>query len=80
MPTKIFTTFDLQCPFGENIAVDSVKCRQCPHYYRAGTGMFFWCKHPVPESTKTGTQPKKKGRPRVKAKIKPVKTRKKKNG
>ena len=79
MPTKIFTTIDAQCPFGKGIPIDSLKCRQCSFYYRAGTGMFFWCKHPVPETPKTGTQGKKKGRPSGKAKRKPVKTRKPKN-
>lgn len=43
MPTKIFTTISGPCPFGKNITIDSPGCRSCEKYYRAGTGMFFWC-------------------------------------
>ena len=46
MPTKIFTILGGDCPFGRKCAIDSPSCRQCPHFYRAGTGTFFWCKHP----------------------------------
>lgn len=47
MPTKIFTTIDGQCPFGRKCAIDSQECRKCEWFYRAGTAMFFWCRHPV---------------------------------
>ena len=60
MPTKIFTTIEADCPFGKGVKIDSTACRNCPQYYRAGTGMFFWCRHPEPEPT---PQPKKRGRP-----------------
>ena len=46
MPTKIFTILGGDCPFGRKCAIDSPSCRQCPHFYRAGTATFFWCKHP----------------------------------
>lgn len=89
MPTKVFTTISGPCPFGKNVTIDSPGCRSCEQYYRAGTGMFFWCNarsEPVlgPVRETLDTKPKR-GRPRktdtpVKAQKKPVKTRKKKNG
>lgn len=54
MPTKIFTTLGGKCPFGMGCDIDTQPCRNCKHFYRAGTGMFFWCNHPVedvPEKT-----------------------------
>lgn len=95
MPTKVFTTISGPCPFGKNITIDSPRCRSCEHFYRMGTGMFFWCIHPTEQKTpeieqkipKTAlkaakiVQPaKKRGRTAKKAISKPVKTRKKKNG
>lgn len=59
------------CPFGRGCELDSLRCRQCQHYYRAGTGTFFWCNHPI-EQKSAGiarkapeiAQPKRKrGRP-----------------
>ena len=81
-----------RCPFGYHNNIDDNLCRLCPYYYRAGTGTFFWCNHPVPEKAvkktrrvpekaETGTQEKRKrGRPPKNGPKKPVKTRKKKNG
>lgn len=46
MPTKIFTILGGDCPFGRGCGRDSLTCRKCEYYYRAGTGTFFWCKHP----------------------------------
>ena len=46
MPTKIFTTISGPCPFGKNVTIDSPGCRTCEHFYRTGTGMFFWCNNP----------------------------------
>ena len=90
MPTKVFTTITGPCPFGKQVTIDSPGCRSCEHYYRGGTGTFFWCKdapaEPVPNPVQAILHPKpKRGRPRktdtpAKAKKKPVKTRKKKNG
>lgn len=89
MPTKIFTTFITPCPFGKLVTIDSPGCRSCEHYYRNGTGTFFWCKagsESVPNMTREILHPKpKRGRPRKttipgKAPKKPVKRRKKKNG
>ena len=51
MPTKIFTTLGGKCPFGMGCDIDTQPCRNCKHFYRAGTGMFFWCNHHVPEKT-----------------------------
>lgn len=88
MPTKIFTILGGDCPFGRKCARDSNQCRQCQYYYRAGTGTFFWCNHPIEQKTaeieqKTAgiarkapeiAQPKRKrGRPPGKATKKPVK-------
>ena len=53
MPTKIFTTMGGRCPFGYHNNIDDNLCRLCPYYYRAGTGTFFWCNHPVPEKKKS---------------------------
>lgn len=50
MPIKIFTTITGPCPFGKNVTIDSPGCRSCEHFYRTGTGMFFWCNNPVPKS------------------------------
>lgn len=47
MPTKIFTLLGGQCPFGKGIEIDSQSCRKCGWFYRAGTGTFFWCNHPI---------------------------------
>ena len=58
MPTKIFTTIDGQCPFGRPCQTDSKECRKCEHYYRAGTGTFFWCKHP--DGEKRGQKERKR--------------------
>lgn len=90
MPTKIFTTISGPCPFGKNVTIDSPGCRSCEHFYRTGTGTFFWCKAeepaPVPNMVAEILHPKpKRGRPRkmtipVKSKKKPVKRSKKKNG
>lgn len=77
------------CPFGQGCEIDSPSCRKCQWFYRAGTGMFFWCNagsESVPNMTREILHPKRKrGRPRktdvsAKAKKKPVNTRKKKNG
>jgi len=70
MPTKVFTTIDGLCPFGKKVMIDSPTCRSCEYFYRMGTGTFFWCNNPV---QKSGTEPKKRGRPPGKAKNKPVK-------
>lgn len=73
MPTKIFTTIEQECPFGKGCDIDSLACRNCPDYFRVGTGMFFWCKREVAEEKpaskhkpkKTTAAPgKKRGRPR----------------
>ena len=77
MPTKIFTTIIGDCPFGKGVKIDSTQCRNCSEYYRTGTGMFFWCRHPEPE--KLPEKPKR-GRPPKNAVFRPNKTRKKKNG
>lgn len=34
------------CPFGKGCEVDTPACRRCEFFYRAGTGTFFWCRHP----------------------------------
>ena len=88
MPTKVFTTFITPCPFGKLVTIDSPACRSCEHYYRNGTGTFFWCKagspDPVPNMAQEILHPKpKRGRPRKtvipgKAPKKPVKRTKKK--
>ncbi|MEE6207385.1 MAG: hypothetical protein VZR95_04960 [Alphaproteobacteria bacterium] len=95
MPTKVFTTISGLCPFGKNVMIDSAGCRSCEQYYRAGTGMFFWCNHPIEQkpaeieqktpkpahkAAEIAQPAKKRGRPAKKAISKPVKTRKKKNG
>lgn len=89
MPTKIFTTITTPCPFGKKTDIDSPACRSCEHFYRTGTATFFWCKagsEEVPNMVQEILHPKKKrGRPRKtaipdKAKKKPVKRMKKKNG
>lgn len=70
MPTKIFTTIEQVCPFGKGCDIDSLACRNCPDYFRVGTGMFFWCKRDVVEVKKPGRprkataeSGKKRGRP-----------------
>ena len=88
MPTKIFTILGGGCPFGRGCDIDSPSCRKCEHFYRTGTGTFFWCKHPdgqkrveiaqkAPEIAQKApeiAQPKRKrGRPPGKATKKPVK-------
>lgn len=83
MPTKIFTTIPGLCPFGRNVLIDSSSCRNCEHYYMRGTATFFWCMNTLQTVTKlpeTEPKPKKRGRPPGKAKKKPIKTHKKKNG
>lgn len=69
MPIKIFTTIDGNCPFGKGHAIDSQACRKCEYYHRAGTGMFFWCKHPIKQDIKpvveeTVKEVRKRGRPK----------------
>ena len=59
MLTKIFTTIEQKCPFGKEYQIDSTKCRSCEFYFRMGTGMFFWCKHPIPEPKPKRGRPKK---------------------
>ena len=84
MPTKIFTILGGDCPFGRKCAIDSPSCRQCPHFYRAGTGTFFWCNHPIEQKPAGIVQKapeiiqemRKRGRPPEKALKKPVKRRK----
>lgn len=49
MATKVFTTIPGPCPFGYKNNIDDNLCRLCPYFYRAGTGMFFWCNHPPVE-------------------------------
>ena len=85
MPTKIFTILGGNCPFGRGVEIDSAKCRECSNYYRAGTGTFFWCKHPakpkpkaeapkaVPKAQEAPQEKRKRGRPPGKAAKKPVK-------
>lgn len=46
MPVKIFTLSGGLCPYGRGCNIESEKCRQCEHFYRTGTGTFFWCNHP----------------------------------
>ena len=58
MPTKIFTIMGGDCPFGRGCEIDSQVCRKCEHYYRAGTGTFFWCKHP--DGDKRGQKERKR--------------------
>ena len=84
MPTKIFTIMGGDCPFGRGCEIDSQVCRKCEHYYRAGTGTFFWCKHPDAQKTaeiarkapKIAQPKRKRGRPPGKATKRPVKRRK----
>ena len=69
MPTKIFTTISGPCPFGKKTDIDSTACRSCEHFYRTGTGTFFWCKagpsKTVPNMAQEILHPKpKRGRPR----------------
>lgn len=88
MPKKIFTTITTACPFGKPVTIDSPACRSCEHFYRTGTGTFFWCKagpdDHVPNMTQEILHPKpKRGRPRKttipgKAPKRPVKSLKKK--
>ncbi len=51
MPTKVFTTITGPCPFGKNVTIGSPGCRSCEHFYRTGTGMFFWCNYPIEQKT-----------------------------
>lgn len=84
MPTKIFTILGGDCPFGRKCAIDSASCRQCSHFYRTGTGTFFWCNHPIEQnpaeivskSQEIVQEKRKRGRPPGKAVKKPVKRRK----
>lgn len=85
MPTKVFTLMGGKCPFGKGCDIDTESCRKCEWYYRAGTGTFFWCRHPIEESkehirevTKMVQPKRKRGRPPGKATKKPVKRTKKK--
>ena len=72
MPTKIFTILGGNCPFGRGCDIDSLSCRKCEHFYRTGTGTFFWCKHPdgqkrveIAQKAPEIEQPKRKrGRPK----------------
>lgn len=77
MPTKVFTTIIEDCPFGKGVKIDSTACRNCPEYYRTGTGTFFWCRHPEPEKV---PEPKKRGRPPKKTTSVPKTTIRKKRG
>ena len=77
MPIKIFTLLGGNCPFGRNCAIDSQSCKTCKFFYRAGTGTFFWCNHPIEQKQAEIAQEKRKrGRPPGKAAKKPVKRRK----
>lgn len=75
-----------KCPFGKGCDIDTESCRKCEWYYRAGTGTFFWCRHPIEQKAQVIEQkapeieqPKRKrGRPPGKATKKPVKRTKKK--
>lgn len=58
MPTKIFTTLGGKCPFGMECDIDTQPCRNCKYFYRAGTGMFFWCNHPEDVPEKADSVPK----------------------
>ena len=85
MPTKIFTTLGGSCPYGHNVELDSPGCRKCEDYFRAGTGMFFWCRHqpaeqePKPRKIAIKAKPaKKRGRPRKNAQKRPIKADEKK--
>ena len=69
MPTKIFTTIEAECPYGKGVKIDSTGCRNCPEYYRTGTGLFFWCRHPEPEPVQ---EKRKRGRPSKKADFRPI--------
>lgn len=62
MPTKIFTLTNDKCPFGCGHAIDSQGCRSCQWYFRAGTGTFFWCKHPEGVVENAPSLPKAKRR------------------
>ena len=81
MPTKVFTLLGGGCPFGKGCEIDSPSCRKCQWFYRAGTGTFFWCSHPIEQKpaqieqkAQEIAQPKRKrGRPPGKATKKPVK-------
>lgn len=53
MATKVFTTIAGPCPFGEGHGIDTEGCRRCGHYWRVGTGLFFWCNHPAGQSPAT---------------------------
>ena len=79
------------CPFGRGCVRDSVTCRKCEYYYRAGTGTFFWCNHPIVRKTNENVpkpavsvlkpggnvpEKRKRGRPAKNDVFKPVKTRK----
>lgn len=87
MPTKIFTILGGYCPFGRGCEIDSPSCRKCEHFYRAGTGTFFWCKYPNGErpeiapkieqiTPEKAQSTKKRGRPAKKAVKKPVNRKK----
>lgn len=84
MPTKVFTLMGGGCPFGKGCEIDSPSCRKCEHFYRAGTGTFFWCNHPIVQEPATIArkapeivqEKRKRGRPPGKAVKKPVKRRK----
>ena len=72
------------CPFGKGCEIDSPSCRKCEHFYRAGTGTFFWCNHPIEQkpakierkSPEIVQEKRKRGRPPGKATKRPVKRRK----
>lgn len=88
MPTKVFTVMGGVCPFGNGCEIDSQSCRKCQWFYRAGTGTFFWCNHPIEQkqaeierksaeierkAPEIAQTKRKRGRPPGKAIKKPVK-------
>lgn len=74
MPTKIFTTLGGKCPHN-GCEFESESCKRCQWFYRAGTGTFFWCNHPIERTVQEaakdapgdGQQKRKRGRPPGKA-------------
>ena len=79
MATKVFTTMGGPCPYGLGHERDSAGCRKCEHYYREGTGTFFWCTHPDSGKEHKKPEKRKRGRPPVKVTKTPVNQRKDKN-
>ena len=81
MPVKIFTTIAGPCPYGKSAQIDSSACHVCEHFYRTGTAMFFWCRHPsaqnpaeiAQKAPKIAREKPKRGRKPGMAAKKPVK-------